>query len=154
MVKGFYGASLSDTFITSGGGTFTFTSPVGPDVGAINTSVNLGTPIFTWSDFGSILTVNRGSGVLVKWAQGIPGSFVIVDGDSIGSELFAGFTCIFHVEDGQGQVPGPVTSVLPQGQGSLSVTNAGIPTKFTADHLNFAYAFAEVDYDEENVDYQ
>jgi uncharacterized protein (TIGR03437 family) len=153
-LKGFYSAQLSDNFITSAGGTFTFTSPIGPDVGAINTSVNLGTPIFSWLDFGTILTVNRGSGVLVKWKGGLPGSFVIVDGDSIGNGVFAGFTCIFHVEDLQGQVPGPVTSALPAGQGSLSVTNTGIPGKFTATNLNFAYDFAEVGYDEDGVNYQ
>ena len=144
-VAGFYDASLASSFIPSTGGSFTFNGAGGKDVGPFSTTVDLSTPIFSWTNMLTTTSVTRSSGVTVNWQGGAPGTYVEISGYSDGNSAGAGFYCLAQQSALQFTVPSWVTLSLPAGSGELDVNNVSNPVKFTATGLNFGYAYAEVD---------
>ncbi len=143
--SGFYDASLSSSFIPSTGGSFTFSGGGGKNVGPFNTTVTLGSPLFSWTNMATTTSVTRSSGLNITWQGGEPGTWVEISGYSSGSTVGAGFYCLANQSALQFTVPSWVTESLPAGQGGVDVTNASTLVKFTATGLNFAYAYAGVD---------
>jgi hypothetical protein len=90
-------------------------------------------------------SVTRSQGITVTWQGGESGTYVEISGYSAGNSAAAGFYCLAKQEDLQFAVPSWVTSSLPEGSGTLDVSNASNPVKFTATGLDFAYADANVD---------
>jgi uncharacterized protein (TIGR03437 family) len=144
-IAGFYGASLSDSFITPQGGSFTFNGSGGKNVGSFSTTVTLGSPLFSWTNMSTTTSVTRSKGVTVTWRGGESGTYVEISGYSAGNSAAAGFYCLAKQEDLQFAVPSWVTSSLPEGSGTLDVSNASNPVKFTATGLNVGFADANVD---------
>ena len=154
-VTGLYEAQLPDNYITSAGGTYTFNSTGGKDVtGKINVSVNIGSPLFNWTEQTTITSVTRSSGVTVHWSGGTPGTWVEIDGDSIGDTVYGGFYCLSPIEPDAFTVPAAVLSALPAGTGSMSLFNITKPVPFSAAPLNFAFAFGEVASDSGDITYK
>ncbi|MGB6942947.1 MAG: hypothetical protein WBE37_11155 [Bryobacteraceae bacterium] len=148
-VAGFYDASLTSSFIPSTGGAFTFNATGGTsssnNVGPFSVTVNLSTPIFSWTNMLTTTSVTRSSGVTVNWQGGAPGTYVEISGYSDGNTAGAGFYCLAQQSALQFTVPSWVTLSLPAGSGELDVINVSNPVKFTATGLSFGYAYAEVD---------
>ncbi len=142
---GIYDASLSSSFIPSTGGSFTFNGAGGKDVGPFSTTVDLSTPIFSWTNMLTTTSVTRSNGVTVNWQGGAPGTYVEISGYSDGNLAGAGFYCLAQQSALQFTVPSWVTLSLPAGSGELDVINVSNPVKFTATGLSFGYAYAEVD---------
>jgi len=154
-VTGIYEAQLPDNYITSAGGTYTFNSTGGKDVtGKINVSVNIGSPLFNWTEETTITSVTRSSGVTVHWSGGTPGTWVEIDGDSIGDQVYGGFYCLSPIEPDAFTVPAAVLSALPAGTGGMTLFNITKPVPFSAAPLNFAFAFGEVSSDSGDITYK
>jgi len=141
---GTYVAQLAAGFIPTSGGSFAFNGTGGADVGPFNTTVSFPNPILTWTNQSADATVNRGSGVLITWTGGSPGTFVIMNGNSSGTvngqSVTASFTCIAPQSALQFQVPGYVTSILPPGTGTLEIGNYTNYQTFTATGLDRGYS--------------
>ncbi|MBZ5552179.1 MAG: hypothetical protein LAO21_05625 [Acidobacteriia bacterium] len=90
----------------------------GADVPAFTGSVTLPSPPLTFDNIDAIgNSIDRGSGVTVKWSGGDPSSFVNISGNSInvsGNVTLTGdFTCSERISAGQFTVPPFVTLALP-----------------------------------------
>jgi len=153
---GFYDAQLKAGFIPSSGGSFVFNGSGGttsPSVGSFSVTVDLGAPLFTWTNMATTTSVTRSAGIPVTWEGGQSGTYVEISGDSQGSTIGAGFYCLAKQQDLQFTVPSWVTESLPAGTGSLIVVNTSNPVSFTATNLNFGYALAEVENAAEEIPY-
>jgi hypothetical protein len=150
---GVYDATLSSSFIPASGGSFTFNGSGGKDVGSFSATVNLGAPLFSWTNMASTTSVTRANGVKVTWQGGQSGTYVEISGFSEGNGVGAGFYCLARQQDLGFTVPSWVTESLPAGQGDLDVSNVSSPVNFTAHGLNFGYAAAEVDDSQEEIPY-
>jgi len=159
---GFYDAQLADNFITTAGGTFTFTGTGGTTsistgnvtIGPFSTSVSIGTPLFSSPNLFTATTVNRSQGYNATWSGGAHGTYVEIEGDSVGDGIIAGFLCLAHDEDLAFQVPGAVTSTLPNGIGSITLNNIGNPAALNASGLDFGYAVGGVLLENDNITWQ
>ncbi len=142
--KGVSFAQLPAGFIPNSGGAFSFHGGGGADVGPFDTSITFPNPLLTWTNKSSDSTVTRASGVLFTWSGGSPGTLVYMTGDSSGTvngqQVSASFTCISPQEALQFQVPSYVTSVMPAGSGSLSISNYTNFTTFSPAGLDIAFA--------------
>jgi len=145
---GFYDAQLAAGFIPSSGGSFVFNGSGGttsPSVGSFSVTVDLGAPLFSWTNMATTTSVTRSAGIPVTWEGGQSGTYVEISGDSQGSTIGAGFYCLAKQQDLQFTVPSWVTESLPAGTGSLIVVNTSNPVSFKATNLSFGYALAEVE---------
>ncbi|MBZ5536709.1 MAG: hypothetical protein LAO31_12205 [Acidobacteriia bacterium] len=90
----------------------------GADVPAFTGSVTLPSPPLTFENIDAIgNSIDRPSGVTVKWSGGDPNSYVNISGNSINVSdnvtLTGGFTCSERISAGQFTVPPFVTLTLP-----------------------------------------
>jgi len=153
---GLYDAQLKAGFIPSSGGSFVFNGSGGttsPSVGSFSATVDLGAPLFSWTNMATTTSVTRSAGIHVTWEGGQSGTYVEISGDSEGSSIGADFLCLAKQQDLQFTVPSWVTESLPAGTGSLLVVNVSNPVSFTATNLNFGYAVAEVENGAEEIPY-
>jgi hypothetical protein len=142
QIAGTYTAQLPAGAIPSTGGAFTFKGPGGKDVGAFTTTVNLPNPLLSWTNQAADATVNRSQGVQINWSGGSPGSFVVITGDSSGSNGTSGsFVCYAPQSALTFTVPAYVTGTLPAGTGSLSVENGTSFTSFSATGIDNGLGF-------------
>ena len=152
--SGLYDAELPDGFIGSTGGSFSFKGTGGKDIGPLSTSVSIGTPLFSWTEYQTITNITRSTGVTVHWTGGIPGTYVEISGYSSDSAVYGYFYCLAPQSALSFTVPGAVTSALPAGSGELSLDNISDPVKFTATNLDIGFAFAATLFDNDTITYQ
>jgi hypothetical protein len=123
MTRGSYVASLPAGAIPSAGGAFTFTGPGGGDVGAFTTTMSFPTPSLSWTNQRAAATIDRTKGLEVAWTGGAAGSFVQISGSSSSADGATGaFNCYAPQADLRFFVPPYVSSVLPAGSGTVTVT--------------------------------
>ena len=149
-VKGSYFAQLPTGFITAAGGMFGFKGGGGADVGAFSTSVNLPTPLLTWTNQSAAATVTRSSGLPVTWSGGSTAStgqsYVTITGISISGSASGAFTCIAPVSAQQFTVPPYVLAALPAGTGNVVVGNETGYGTFSASGIDLGLAVGLVEY--------
>jgi uncharacterized protein (TIGR03437 family) len=138
----------------SGGSAYTFTGPGGKDVGSFTATITFPVPL-TWSNEISISAVTESQGQLITWTGGATGTYVEISGSSSSADFSssASFFCLAPVGDQKFTVPSYVLLALPAGTGSLGVYNFSNPAKFTATGIDYGYAIAGVE-SNENVTYQ
>ena len=151
-VSGYLAAQLAAGFIPSTGGAFAFAgtggnTPTGGNVGNFSMTVSFSNPLLTWTNQSAASTVNRASGLLVQWNGGAITSFVIITGSASSGTAFGSFTCYVPASNSQFQVPGYITSALPAGPGSVSVSNYTNYSTFTAAGLDLGVAAGFIGYD-------
>ena len=138
---GNYIAQLPAGAIPSTGGSFTFTGTGGSDVGGFTATVTMPNPLLTWTNQSAAATVTRSSGVTVTWSGGTSGSFVIIMGESSGTNGGGSFTCFAPQSAGTFTVPAFVTASLPAGTGSLTIENGTNFIPFSASGLDSGIGF-------------
>lgn len=150
QLPGLYYGQLLPGFLSSSGGTYTFTGSGGKDVGAFSASVTYPTPLLNWTDQNVAANITRSAGLQVTWNGGAPGSFVTVLGTSSalvnGQTVTGTFQCITPASAIQLTVPGYVTSAMPAGNGTLVVSNYAPYQTFTAPGIDFGISTAAVSY--------
>ncbi len=148
------GEYLATLTALEGGSAYTFTGPGGKDVGPFTATITFPVPL-TWTNESSISAVTESQGQLITWTGGAPGTYVEISGSSSSSDfsVFASFVCLAPVGDQEFTVPSYVLLALPTGTGSLGVSNFSNLVKFTATGIDYGYAIAGVESDE-NVTYQ
>lgn len=147
LLPGFYVGQLATGFIPASGGTFSFKGAGGANVGAFSASVVFTSPVLTWTNQTAAATVTRSAGLPIAWTGGASGTYVLISGtSSSGGSAFGGFTCVAETSAGSFNVPGYVLAVMPEGTGSLTVTNETTPQSFTATGLDYGYAAGYVSY--------
>ena len=128
-IKGAFFAALPAGAIPQSGGSFTFTSTGGADVGSFTSVLTFTNPLLSWTNPNVAANIDRSQGFTVTWTGGNPGSYVVVTGTSTSAKtatnpaVTAGFTCIGNVGDGQLNVPSYILSALPPGTGGVSMQN-------------------------------
>jgi uncharacterized protein (TIGR03437 family) len=124
-IAGAYNVTLST--IPPSGGTYTWTGSGGTGVGPFTSTLNLTSPLLTWTNPSVATTVEPGSGMKVTWTGGNPGSYVEVSGGSTArinsTTVVANYSCLEHVEAGQFTVPSYILQALPVGPASTDVSN-------------------------------
>jgi hypothetical protein len=148
---GFYFAQLPTGFIPPTGGLYSFHSTGGTtsqavNVGAFTTNVSFSNPLMTWTNQSTASTVTRANGLAVTWSGGAVNSFVIISGSASSGGVFASFTCIVPGSTSQFNVPGYVTSALPSGNGSVTVSSYTNYNTFTATGIDFGAAAGYISY--------
>lgn len=151
-----YSAKFDSTATTLNAGSYTVTGPGGPDVGAFNVTVNVPTPL-NWTNQSQITSVNRSSGLTVKWTGGDPNGYVFIQGFSAylpsgiidaTQAIAEGFNCAAKTTDGTFTVPSYVLNALPPSGSIFGITVPGVvqliasstPVPFQATGLDFALA--------------
>jgi len=92
-------------------GHYTLTAPGGKDVSQFNTSIDLPSPPFTWTNQPTTpgLTIDRSEGYTIKWTGGTPGTLVTIVGGSTpvttNFTLATSFRCDVAVEAGEFTIP-------------------------------------------------
>ncbi len=146
-IAGAYNATLST--IPSSGGTYTWTSTGGAAVGPFTATLNLTSPLLTWTNPSAATSVDPAAGLRVTWTGGNPGSYVEISGGSTarinGTTLVANYSCLEHVEAGQFTVPSYILEALPVGPSSTAVSNI-IYFPLSASGLDFASGLATIQY--------
>lgn len=149
LEKGIYEAgSLTSPGLPAGaipstGGAFTFNGGGGADVGSFKSTINFPNPILQWTNQSAAATVNIGSGLLVTWTGGTPGSYVIIEGSSSNTTTGAtgSYICFAPQSALQFQVPNYVTGALPAGTGSTTVENSTSFVTFTATGIDYGVGY-------------
>jgi len=135
-------------------GSYTVSGPGGADVGAFSQTFTVPTSL-TWTNSGSISTVDRAAGQLITWTGGDPNSEVVIDGDSLvlgtapdGSDSVGGFFyCTVQQSALQFTIPPVIllslpasvtTPLIPIPLGTLVVSNQ-IEIPMTIPNIDFAY---------------
>ncbi|MFN7920224.1 MAG: hypothetical protein U0Q16_09015 [Bryobacteraceae bacterium] len=104
--------SLPNTYLTSG--SYTISGPGGTAIGAFSGSTTMGTEFVVTNNPDDFKTINRGSGVTVRWSGGDPSTFASISGSSVDqSQAGAAFICIERVSAGQFTVPASILTQLP-----------------------------------------
>lgn len=146
---GAFYANLPDGSIPSTGGTFTFTGTGGKDVEAFTSTLNLSSPLLTWTNSSSITTVNKNQGLHVTWTGGNPGTYVLVTGASTarinGTTVSRDFECKVATEAGEFTVPSYILQALPDGPGAVTVQNL-IYAPLPASSVDVSTAVAYIGY--------
>jgi uncharacterized protein (TIGR03437 family) len=167
--KGFYSAALgggtppSASPLYLDAGSYPITGPGGADVGTFSLNLTV-PPSLTWTNMASVDNVVRANGQLVTWTGGDPNGTVTISGTSIkmgtnanGSDsVGAFFSCTAPDSDLQFTIPIPVLLSLPVTsviapipgvsipEGTLSISSATPPVKFTATGLDFSFGSTSV----------
>ena len=167
--KGLYSATLGGgtppnaTPLYLDAGSYTVAGPGGADIGAFTLGLSV-PPALTWTNMNSVDTINRANGQLVTWTGGDPNGDVTITGISFqlgtkqdGSDsVGAIFICTAPDRDLQFTIPAPVLLSLPPSAviapipgvsiatGSLSLSSATVPVKFTAPNLDYAFGSTSV----------
>jgi uncharacterized protein (TIGR03437 family) len=140
---GTYEATLPNSFIPAGGGTFTATGTGGADVGAFTATISFGA-LLAWTNQSADAVVNRANGVQFTWTGGASNSTVYMSGTSTSSGASATFVCYAPASAGQFTVPSWVTLSLPASSGAgstLGIANAATPAAINATGLTNGGAF-------------
>jgi len=124
-----YITTPADAFLQSG--SYTFSGPGGPDVGAFSTTFNMKSPL-VWTNRESLQTVTRADGVRITWTGGDPSQQVSITG--INSSLdptnsvtvTVAFVCTANQSDGGFTVPASVLSRLPPSRSLGSFIAPGV----------------------------
>jgi uncharacterized protein (TIGR03437 family) len=122
-------ASLSPTFIPATGGSFTFQSTGGADVGIFLATTIVSNPEFSWTNLSAAFAVTRSSGLPVTWSGGGTNSYVQISGTwSAGggpnpTGATARFNCTVPASAGQFTVPPYMLAALPAGLVNVQVNN-------------------------------
>jgi len=148
-VAGEYQAKLPSGAIPASGGTFTFSASGGSGanaVGSFSTTVNLPSPVVSWTNQSEAATVTRSAGLNYNWTHGAAGTWVIVSGTSASSTASGSYTCIFPQSALTGTVPPYILGALPAGFGTSSLENSTSPTPFTASGLDYGIALGSVSF--------
>jgi uncharacterized protein (TIGR03437 family) len=144
-VKGAYYSMLGANVLTSGG-TFAFHGSGGADVGSFDVTLDIRSPLLTWTNAAEAANIDKSKGLLVKWTGGNPGSFVIISGSVPTAQgTFVRYQCEVSADAGQFQVPSYILSALPDGPGPTDVQNH-LLVPFGARGLDVAAADAVTDY--------
>jgi hypothetical protein len=144
-IKGAFYAALPAGAIPQSGGSFTFTDSGGADVGPSTSVLTFTNPLLSWTNPNVAANIDRSQGFTVTWTGGNPGSYVVVTGTSTSARtggnpsVFAGFTCIGNVGDGQLTVPSYILSALPPGTGGVAIQN-GINVPLSASGIDIGIA--------------
>jgi len=151
-------------FIPAAGGTFKFTIPGGPDVGAADASIVASNPL-VWNEMNTVTSVSRNQPLTVTWSGGTPGGFVLIQGGSFtgpNAEIFTSFGCTERSEAGRFTVPRDIlasmvasTVIAPLNipTGTLTVQHFTLPARFTASGLDHGSIIWE-SYSSTQVHYQ
>jgi hypothetical protein len=146
-IAGAYNATLST--IPSSGGTYTWTGTGGAGVGPFTSTLNLTSPLLTWTNPSAATNVEPRIGLKVTWTGGTPGSYVEISGGATArinsTTVVANYSCLEHVEAGQFTVPSYILQALPVGPGSTTVSNI-IYFPLSASGLDFASGLATIQY--------
>ena len=145
QVIGAYDAQLPSGFIPATGGSYTFTSSGGAQIGAFNVSVSYTNPL-TWTNSSAIAAVTRANGQNVSWSGGAPGSWVVISGSTSNATVNASFTCYAQASAGNFMIPSYVLLGLPSGSGSMALENVATPVSFTASGLDFGTVLAGISF--------
>ncbi|MEZ5351839.1 MAG: hypothetical protein R2762_04330 [Bryobacteraceae bacterium] len=132
----------------SGGGSYRFRAPGGPDVGPAEAAIEASSPMI-WNEQTTITSVSRAQPLTVTWRGGSPGGFVVIQGGSLAGangEIYTSFGCTVESEAGRYTVPRDILAsmapsmVLPQNipAGTLLVQHFTRPARFTATGLDMA----------------
>lgn len=122
-VKGAFYALLASDALPPTGGSFTFTTIGGADVGPFTATVSFTAPLFSWTNSAAVTTIDRSQGVDVTWTGGNPGSVVYISGGVTYNRTIISFTCTENAAAGHFKVPAFITSSLPAGSGSIGLQN-------------------------------
>jgi hypothetical protein len=158
-----YSTSGLTDFIPAAGGSFTFTGPGGPDVGAFNAGpIQIGAPV-AFTNASGISPVTRSNGLTVSWTGGQAGTYVGITGFSLaaqsgasGTYLVGFFSCRAPVAAGTFTVPASVLQELPvsstlsengvtESLGFLLLSNLAAPGTFTATGIDLGLVEAGVE---------
>lgn len=145
-VPGFYAATLPSGFLTSAGGTFTFTGTQGTQVGAFSAQLVFPGSLLNWTNQSAASTVTLAAGLPITWTGGAPGTVVTINGYSYAPSAVANFVCASPAEAGQFTVPPYVLASLPAGAGAVVVANQTVPQPFTATGLDVGSAVGVVSF--------
>jgi len=162
------GSNVSGQQLYLSPGSYTVSGPGGADVGAFSQNLTLPASL-TWTNKGSISTINRAAGQQITWTGGDPNSNVVITGYSLvlgtakdGSDTIgAFFTCTAKDTDGQFTIPAVVLLSLPASVanplipiplGSLIVANQ-IEVPMTIPRVDIAYVSFEAS-ESEGVTFQ
>ncbi len=131
-------------------GHYTATGTGGPDVGPINTAVDVLTTPFVWTNMPDpTKPIDRTKDLTVTWTGGYPDTQVTIEGGSLANGVNVSFLCAAPVSAGRMTVPAYVLENLPPtgsaGQGQLTMLNR-IVTTFTATGLDLASIHYAVTY--------
>jgi hypothetical protein len=143
-IKGAFFANLPANSLSSGG-AFTFTGSGGADVGPFTSTINLASPLLTWTNAATAASVDKTQGLRVTWTGGNPGTFVSISGASTASGVTVGYLCLAPVEAGEFTVPPFILLGLPSGSGSTLVQNI-ISSPLSASGLDIALKLATISY--------
>jgi uncharacterized protein (TIGR03437 family) len=156
---GDYSATLAS--IPSSGGSYVFNGAGGKDVGAFTANINFPNPLVWTNRPKPTATINRAQGFNVTWSGGVPGTYVVIGGQSTVTTnaqattfVSASFICYAPVDAGQFTVPSWVLLALPPNiNASLYVENQTSPQDFSASGLDYAYGVAS-SLDDTQITYQ
>jgi uncharacterized protein (TIGR03437 family) len=155
-VAGQYIDNLTSS-LTSGT-TYTFTGPGGKDVGSFNVNITFPAAL-DWTNQNSVSTINESQGQPITWTGGATGTYVVIGGQSSTSPPLGDepqtviFDCFVPVGNQQFTIPSYVLLALPQGKGTLGITNSATPVAFAATGISHGVAMA-TDTIDENVTYK
>jgi hypothetical protein len=141
-------------------GSYTFTGPGGRDVGAFHGQLQV-PPQITWTNAGSVTTINRSQGATITWTGAAPDGFVYISGYSVAGATSpqttsnaspaALFFCTANAADGKFTIPPVVLLALPPSGtvldapiplGGMALVSAGAPVSFSAPGIDIGFAAA------------
>jgi uncharacterized protein (TIGR03437 family) len=143
--KGSYQAQMTPGFLPATGGSFTFQTSGGADVGAFKVPISYANPL-SWTNSSNLANITRSSGANISWTGGASNSFVAISGASTTSAVTASFSCYAPASAHQFAIPSYVLQALPTGIGTLTVSNQTTPVPFTASGLDVGLASAGVSF--------
>ena len=140
-------SNLGTSGLGPGGGTFTFKTAGGADVGPFTATVSFANPLIVVANPSALASIDRSQPLTVSWSGGNPGTYVYITGTSTSSPLgiLASFTCMAPADAGRFTVPSYVLSALPPGNGGTGVQNSFF-TPISVTGVDVAVAGGDVSY--------
>jgi uncharacterized protein (TIGR03437 family) len=125
---GYLGAAIPAVSTVDGtllkSGSFTITSTAGTDVGAVNTSFTVSSPL-VWSNRDQINTIDRTAGFTVNWTGGTGRTVAVVGGSvDLPNNASGIFVCMAAPGASSITVPPVVMANLPPGRGNTRYSKA------------------------------
>jgi hypothetical protein len=133
------------------GASYTFSGGGGADIGSFSANITVPAPALVWNEMTTMRSVNRSQGVTVTWSGGIPGTAVVISGQSAavlnGINITQSFFCLAPVSAQKFTVPASVLLSLPATPTSpitsmayLGISNSTNPVSFTASGIDLGLA--------------
>lgn len=144
LTPGIYSASLSSPLSS----VYEFRSAGGTQVGTFDAMVNFPGAPLAWTNQNAAMAVNRSAGLTVNWTGGFASTFVTITGTSStttsAGTVSGSYVCVAPGSAGQFTVPSYILRSLPAGTGSTSITNATMPSYFSASGIDLGLSFGQV----------